>query len=80
MSKLDLDSVFGDQELNFQCPGCGHRFPVKFRELSREGNEVLCPSCRRSIVINHTAETRRGLQQVNKSLQDLERTLKRLGK
>ena len=77
---LNLESLFGDADLDIECPGCGHQFPVKLKEVMHEGNEVQCPSCKESIGINHEGGTAQELKKADKALKDLEKTLKNFGK
>lgn len=80
MSDLNVEDLFGDQYLDFECPGCKHQFRVRFREVSREGSVIRCPGCHRDINIAHPPDTKRAFRDANKSLEDLARTIKRLGK
>ena len=80
MSGLNVDSIFGSQELDSECPGCGHQIKVSFHDLAREGNEITCSGCHKPITIEHTPETAKGLKDANKALRDLENTMKKFGK
>lgn len=80
MSKLNLESLFGDADLDMDCPECNHQFKVKFKQLSKAGNKVKCPRCREDITITHDSKTKKELKSVDKSLEDLDKAFKNFGK
>lgn len=80
MSDLNLEKLFGSQSVDFTCPGCNHTFNVKFRELLREGNIIVCPKCGQRINIQHEAETTKSIRDDNRALRDFQRTLEKFGK
>ncbi len=77
---LDMESVFGDQPLEMQCPGCEYQFTVKFKDVMKEGNQVICPGCNEPIQIKHDETTTKTLRDGEKALKEFEKTLKNFGK
>ncbi len=77
---LSLNKLFGEQEIEITCPGCEHQFPVKLKETMQDGNTIQCPSCQRSITIQHDDSAKQGLADIEKSLKNFESTLKNFGK
>lgn len=84
---LDLESLFGNEDIEIDCPQCQSKFSVKFREIMTDGNIVQCPHCQVDIQLNHDETTKKTLSDVdhafgefNKSFKKFERTLKKFGK
>lgn len=80
LSKLNLESIFGDAELDMDCPGCNRNFKVKYKQLSKSGNKVRCPHCREDIKITHDNKTKREISKADKELNKLDKSLKKFGK
>lgn len=72
--KLDLDS----QPITLTCPGCGKKFDEKIGRL-KHYPKLACPGCKNIITIQ-ADELRRGIQSVQKTLDDFARSLRNLGK
>ena len=72
--KLDLDS----QPISFPCPGCKKKITEKIGRLKRDP-QLTCKECGQTIRIN-AADLRRGIQTIEKSLNDLWASLRKLGK
>ena len=68
--KLDLD----DQSLDFPCGKCGKKISEKIGRLKRNP-DLTCPACGTVISVN-ADELRRGINSVQKTLDDLGRKLK----
>lgn len=80
MSRLDLESLVGDQTIDFECPSCESTVTATFKELSHEGNQIKCPNCQENITITHDENFKQTLHSANKLLRDFERTVRKLGK
>ena len=72
--KLDIDS----QAITLTCPGCGKKFDEKIGRLKRDPN-LACPGCKIAITID-AHELRSGMQSVQKQLDALGATLRKIGK
>lgn len=72
--KIDLDS----HELTLTCPGCGKKFDEKIGRL-KNNPTIPCPGCGKSINI-HADELSSGIETIQKSLDNLTRTLSNFGK
>lgn len=68
MSKINLDSLIGDEKVDMNCPGCGHKFKVKFKNISKSGSKVKCPKCRSNITVEQDNKTKRDFRETNKIL------------
>lgn len=79
MDKLDLNSFFGDQDIDVECPNCNHEFGVNFKIITVEGSSVQCPNCDTEIVFNHDETTKKTLKDTQKAIKDFEKTLKKFG-
>lgn len=87
MPKNSLESLFGDDKIDIDCPQCQHRFKVKFKDVMKDGVVVNCPSCRTDIELQHDDTTKKTLhdagrsaQNFDKSLEKLDKTFKKFGK
>lgn len=72
--KLDLNS----QPISFPCPGCKKKLTEKIGRLKRDP-QLTCNGCGQTIKVN-AAELRRGIESVQKSLNNLSASLRKLGK
>lgn len=72
--KLDLDS----HTITITCPGCGKKLNEKIGRL-KNNPTLTCPGCSNLITID-AHELRSGIQSVQKSLDDLTRSLRNFGK
>lgn len=77
MRDLSLESLFGDGDLDVDCPACEKTFQIKFKEVMTSGSTVTCPSCNQDIVINHDETTEKTMKDGNKALKEFEKALKK---
>ncbi|WP_374718175.1 MJ0042-type zinc finger domain-containing protein [Neobacillus sp.] len=84
MKDISFDDLFGDQEIDLECPECNGTFQVEFAIISKDNAEVTCPHCNVTIRMEHDDTTKktlrdsdRALKDFNKSLNDLERSFKK---
>lgn len=80
MSKLNLESMFGDAEFDMDCPNCDKNFKFKYKKIAKSGNKIRCPHCREDITVEHDAKTKKELAEADKALKDFDKTLKEFGK
>ena len=85
--KINLETLFGDEALDVECPQCHSHFKIKFREVMKDGNVVQCPQCQVNIQLNHDETTKKTLtdtdkaiKEFNRTMDKLEKTLKKFGK
>jgi len=73
---LDLDSI----EIEFKCPNCGFSNRVRLKQI-RLGEVVICSGCHRDIkLVDKNASTKRVIERIEKSFEDLERTIKEINR
>lgn len=84
MKDLSLESLFGDELIDIDCPTCNTEFQVEFSAVMEDGSSVVCPNCKQEIVLNHDETTEKtlkdssdALKEFNKSMNDLEKTFKK---
>lgn len=63
-----------DIELDIPCPSCQKKFKEKARNI-KAGNSKICPHCKKTIKYEGD-----DLSKIQKSLDDFERSLKKLSK
>lgn len=87
MTEMDLESLFGDEKLDIDCPQCQSKFSVRFKEVLTDGNIVQCSHCKVDIHLNHDETTQKtltdsdkALKEFNKTMNKLEKTFKKFGK
>ena len=80
MKKLNLNNVFGDETLDFECPACKHTFKVKFSNISKDGSLVTCPACNQDINVIHDETTKKTVRNISDGLEKFNKSLKRLNK
>jgi len=80
MPKIDLESLFGGEEIDIDCPQCQSNFKVKFEEIMNDGSIVKCPHCQVDIQLNHDETTKKTLSDADKALRKFDKTLKNLEK
>ena len=72
-----MADFFDDLELDFECPNCGKTIYFKAKDV---GNTVACPHCSESILLKDDGSFKKGVNEVNKSLKELDDVLKNFGK
>jgi len=80
MPKIDLESLFGDENLDIDCPQCQSSFSVKFKKIMVDGSVVKCPHCQVDIQLNHDETTKKTLSDADKALRKFDKSLKNLEK
>jgi len=67
-------------EVNLPCPNCGFVNRVKLGQISA-GETITCSSCGVKInLVDKDGSVKKGIRDIQKSFDELERTLKKLGK
>lgn len=74
---LNFNDVFGKANVNISCPKCNRKFSIKLNQI---GQTVTCPSCRASIELRDSDDSKRNIRNIDSSLKSLDKTLKNLGK
>jgi transcription elongation factor Elf1 len=77
---MDLESLYGNQELDFTCPGCNHQFKIPFSSAIGENNVVICPECNASTEIQLNEESKQVAEDISSALSDLEDAFKKFGR
>lgn len=68
------------QKINLNCPGCNYKITVNLAQVSRE-EVVICSNCKQEIKLKDSkGSTRKGIRDINKAFDDLEKTIKSFGK
>lgn len=78
--KFDVESLYGDQETEIDCPNCDRDFKVKLKSVIRNGSQIYCPHCQSAITVNHKLGSAEALASANRSLKGIERSIKTPGK
>ncbi|WFB60538.1 MJ0042-type zinc finger domain-containing protein [Paenibacillus sp. BR1-192] len=80
MRDLTISSLFGDADIDMECPSCNTTFKVKFQDVLEEGNSVICPGCNQEIRIEHDQTAKKSLEDGNESLHEFNKAFKDLEK
>lgn len=73
---IDLSNA----EISFSCPECHFSNTVKLGQVQR-GEKIICSGCHKTIqLVDKDLSTKRGVDQINKSIEDLERAIGRLNR
>lgn len=87
MKNLSLESLFGDADLDMDCPACHQNFTFKFNHALTDGSVINCSHCGQEIKLVHDETTQKTIDDSSKALNDFnhtmrnfEKTLKNLGK
>ncbi|MMZ65581.1 hypothetical protein D1872_279920 [compost metagenome] len=80
MVKLSLDDLFGDQEIDLECPTCNKEFQVMFSQISEDNSEIQCPNCNVVINMQHDETTKRTFHDSEQSLDEFKTTFSELEK
>ncbi|NEZ84521.1 hypothetical protein EXN54_20105 [Clostridium botulinum] len=73
MSKLTFDSLFGDTDLDFDCPNCNHKITFK---MNRVGSTIKCPNCSKEIILEENEDYSDTKTSLDESLNELNDLLK----
>lgn len=71
-------NMFDSHVIAIPCPNCGNKVEETIGRL-KENPKIPCPGCGKTLAIN-ADELREGVDAVQKSLDELRRSLGRLGK
>lgn len=74
---LNFNSIFGNKEISTNCPMC--KSPMKIK-LNQVGTTIHCPFCKKSIDLKAGNNFNSNKKSIDKSLNQLNRTLKNFGK
>ncbi len=67
------------QKVDGNCPSCNSKFTVTLGQVSRQ-ETIRCVSCKEEIkLIDSESSAKKGIKNINKSFDELERTFKKLG-
>lgn len=69
---------FDGHQLDIPCPSCGEKFHETIGRLKNDP-KLTCPACGQNVSIN-AKELRDGIAATEKSLDDLRRSLGKIGK
>jgi len=73
---LNLDNI----EIGFKCPKCGFSNKVRLKQV-RLGQVVVCSGCHENIkLVDKDASTQRAIEEIEKSFEDLERTIEEINR
>lgn len=73
---LDLDNI----EIGFKCPKCDFSNKVRLKQV-RLGQVVICSGCHENIkLIDKDASTQKAIEEIQKSFEDLERTIEKINR
>lgn len=65
-------------EIEFKCPNCGFSNKVRLRQV-RLGQVIICSGCHENIrLVDKDASVQRGINEIEKSFEDLEKTMKQM--
>lgn len=87
MTEFTLESLFGDEKIEVDCPSCDLEFYISFKDVMNDKSIVQCPGCRQDIEFVHDETTKntltnsdKALKKFDKSLKELNKTFKKFGK
>lgn len=80
MKDITFDDLFGDQEIDFECPNCNEVFQVEFSMISKDNAEIQCLHCKTDIVVQHDETTKKTLNDSGKELKNYNKTFGNLEK
>lgn len=68
------------QKIDFKCPNCNKGLRISLAQVSRE-EVIICTQCKQEIKLKDSeGSTRKGIRDINKAFDDLEKTIKSFGK
>lgn len=80
MKDLTLENLFGDEEVEVDCPSCNKTFQVEFKKVLTPNSSVECANCGQEIVINHDETAEKSLKDADKSLNEFNKSFDKLEK
>ncbi|MNW47239.1 hypothetical protein D3C74_245640 [compost metagenome] len=78
--KLSMESLFGDEDIEIECPSCDVTFKVEFQKILEPGSIVVCSGCGQEIELNHDETTEKTLKDANKSLNEFNKSFDKMAK
>ncbi|MCX8167309.1 MAG: hypothetical protein N3E37_05675 [Candidatus Micrarchaeota archaeon] len=77
MSKLDFNSLFGNPELNMECPNCHNKITFTLKDV---GSTLKCSKCSTLITLKKDRSFDKSIKSIDDSLKDLDNVFKKFGK
>lgn len=77
MSNLDFNSLFGDAEIDFECPNCENNIVISINQI---GTSVICSNCNVQIDLEKDSNFDNSISETDSALQELDETFKNFGK
>lgn len=76
-----MTGLLDNHQIELACPQCGRKFKERLGRLQNNQN-IRCPGCGTNISVSTSSPggLTKGLHTVDKSLAELQRSLKKLGK
>ncbi len=74
---LNFESLYGNAELDMECPKCKGKVPYT---LNDAGKTIICPHCKAEITLEKDSSFDSTKDSINKSLDDFKKTLDDFGK
>lgn len=69
----------GKEKVEFACENCGRKLKIRLEQASRE-EIIKCNYCGVKIHLKDDGSVRKGIRDINKSFNELEKSFKKLGK
>lgn len=76
LSNLNFNSLFGDADIEIDCPECNEVFTIK---LSQVGSTVECPHCSVNINLEKDASFDDEVATANNALSEFDEALRNFG-
>ena len=67
----------GKEMIEFECPQCRKKLKATLNDVS-SGKSIYCSSCKTKIHTSADASAKRSVDSINKSLKNLEKTIKKI--
>lgn len=68
----------GKEKLEFACENCGRKLSIRLEQASRE-ETIKCNYCGVEIQLKDDGSVQKGIRDINKSFNELEKSFKKLG-
>ena len=65
---LNFNSIFGDENIDFECPNCKETFQIT---LNNAGETITCPNCSTSIQLTKSDDYDSIKSNIDEALSDL---------